>query len=187
VIGAVPREIAGRAADSPGKALRVLFVIPGPCGDGHSMIFARRQAEALRARHIEVHEFFLESRTSPGALAREFGRFRAISRRLAPDVIHAQFGTVTAAFAVLAAGRLPVLITYRGSDLNPSPGARAWLARWLSQAAALRARRIVCVSEGLRERLWWRWPRVTVLPTGVPAGEFRVRPRDMARRRLGWP
>jgi teichuronic acid biosynthesis glycosyltransferase TuaC len=189
----------GRCAASQGNAresLRVLFVIPGEGpGDGHSMIFARRQAEALRARNIQVYEFFLESRTSLRALARELRRFRAEVRAASPELVHAHFGTVTALFAALGGRGLPLVITYRGSDLNPSPGGsttraskgRALLARLFSQVAALRARRIVCVSSQLRERLWWRRSRATVLPTGVDTGEFQARPRDMARRKLEWP
>ena len=186
-MGATASAFAGEAAN-PRAALRVLLVIPaGEPGDGHSMIFARR--EAVRARGVEVHEFFLASRTRLRGLAREWRRFRGELRAVSPDLVHAHFGTVTAMFAALGAGGLPLVITYRGSDLNPSPGdsrGRTFAARALSQMAALRARRIVCVSAGLRERLWWRRSRVTVVPTGVPADEFRARPRDMARRKLGW-
>jgi teichuronic acid biosynthesis glycosyltransferase TuaC len=184
---------AARIATAPMLApLRVVFAIPDGHLDSspHSMIFARRQAEALRVRGVDVREFFLKSRTSLRGLAREFARFDAEVRAFAPDLVHAQFGTVTAAFAALGAWGRPLLITYRGSDLNPSPGVslwRGWLAHLLSQMAALRARRIVCVSGQLRDRLWWRRSRVTVLPTGVPLREFHARPRDMARRKLGWP
>jgi len=170
--------------------LKVLFAIPEGDGSAHSMIFARRQAEALRRRGVEVVEFYLKSRTSMRALVQEWKRFDAELSGFAPDVIHAQFGTVTAAFAALGARGRPLLITYRGSDLNPSPGGSLWrgiCARMLSQIAALRATRMVCVSQELRDRLWWRRPRVTVLPTGVPLREFHARPRDLARRKLGWP
>lgn len=186
-------EIAARIATTPGPpVLKVVFAIPDGRSETsvHSMIFARRQAEALRARGIGVLEFFLKSRTSIRGLVREFRRFDLEVRAFAPDLVHAQFGTVTAAFAALGARSRPLLITFRGSDLNPSPGAslwRGWCARLLSQLAALRARRIVCVSGQLRNRLWWRRSQVTVLPTGVPLKEFHARPRDMARRKLGWP
>src|SRR6266852_2213766 len=139
------------------------------------MIFARRQAESLRAAGIEVSLFCLRSRTSPWELVREFLRFRQELRRVRPDAVHAQFGTVTALFSALAGGKRPLLITYRGSDLNPSPaspGLRAALGRLLSQLAALRAARIVCVSRRLRDRLWWRRSRAIVLPSGVDPEVF---------------
>lgn len=168
------------------KALRVLFVIPGQPG-GNSMVFARRQARAVAAAGVEVECFYLASRTAPRKVWREWRRLRTAIASLRPDLVHAHFGTVTALLTVLAAGRTPVIITYRGSDLNPLPGLRARLGRLFSQLAALKAARIVCVSERLRKQLWWRRRIATVLPTGVDLAEFYPRPRQEARAALGWP
>jgi teichuronic acid biosynthesis glycosyltransferase TuaC len=171
---------------------RVLFVIPGD-GEGSSMIFARRQAETVAREGVETSLFYLGSRTSPARLFGEWKRFRAVLKRLDPAVVHAQFGTVAALFAALASGSLPLVVTYRGSDLNPAPKSyscsarvRAALGCVFSQLAALRAQRIVCVSRELRDRLWWRRGRVTVLPTGVDPDVFRPASRAFARLRLGW-
>ena len=229
-------------------ALRVLFVIPGE-DHGNSMIFARRLAHSLARTSVEVECFYLRSRTSPTILTREFFRLRGHIARFQPALVHAQFGTMTAMLAALAAGRRPLAITYRGGDLNPSPPAhtrsseelaqnggrreavpdssggarrtlcasvelartterpyqarsaeparvssglegravRASMARLLSQLAALRAPLIVCVSEGLRQRLWWGRNRAVVLPSGVDTEQFQPEARDAARARLGWP
>ena len=168
--------------------LRVLFVIPGQAR-GCSMIFARRQAQSLKEEGARVGIFHLRSRTSPLQLVEEWVRFRREVKNWRPHVVHAHFGTVTALFAVLASGRLPVVVTYRGSDLNQVPassGPRAWLGRLLSQTAALGAARIVCVSRGLRDRLWWRRDIVTVLASGVDTELFQPADRDQARAQLGW-
>jgi glycosyltransferase involved in cell wall biosynthesis len=185
------REVAAR----PG-ALRVLFVIPGEA-DGCSMIFARRQAESLQRQGVDVNLFHLRSRTSWLELAREWRRFRRRVRRVNPQVIHAQFGTMTAWFAAwavtLSNKRRPLVITYRGSDLNAPPTGAEWRARLraaagrvLSQLASLRASRIVCVSRELRGRLWWRREIAVVMPTGVDAEVFRPETRARARGRVGW-
>lgn len=180
------------ASSTPGVllvTLRVLFVIPGD-GRGNSMIFARRQAESLHALGVQVRTFFLRSRTSVAELAREFRRFRGELRQDRPDIVHAHFGTMTAMFAAGAAGSVPLVITYRGGDLNPSPEAhnlRSATGRVMSQLAALRAARIVCVSSQLRDRLWWKRGVATVLATGADLEIFRPEPRDTARERLGWP
>lgn len=168
-------------------ALRVVFVIPGD-GRGSSMIFVRRQAESLEREGVEVRSFYLGSRTSPWTLALDLFRFRAELDRFDPAVIHAHYGTVTAMFAALGCGRRPLIVTYLGSDLNrpPRPDLRGRMARGLSQLAALKASRIVCVSLGLRDRLWWKRNRVTILPTGVDCERFRPEPRDAARSKLGW-
>jgi teichuronic acid biosynthesis glycosyltransferase TuaC len=170
-------------------SIRVLFVIPGEA-QGNSMIFARRQARSLPREDVEVDCFYLRSRTAPATLLREYFRLRGHIARYHPSLVHAQFGTVTAMLAALAAGRTPLAITYRGGDLNRSPStgmARAWVGRLLSQLAALRAGMIVCVSERLRQRLWWKRGRAIVLPSGVDEERFQPEPRGQARARLGWP
>jgi len=171
---------------------RVLFVLPGD-GQGSSMIFARRQAECLAREGVEAPIFYLSSRTSPARLLREMLRFRAQIAGQRPDIVHAHFGTMTALFSALGCGRLPLVITYRGSDLNPAPASYGWKAklrsswgRLFSQLASLRARRIVCVSRRLSDRLWWRRDAVAILPSGVDADVFRPEPRLHARRLLGW-
>ncbi len=152
------------------------------------MIFARRQAQSLERIGVEVREFFLASRTSPFAMTREMRRFRKEIAHFRPDVVHAHFGTATAIFAALGARGIPLVITYRGSDLNPSEGGiRSFCGRLLSQIAALAAARIVCVSSGLRDRLWWRKSRAIVAPSGVDIDVFQPRPKNAARERLGWP
>ncbi len=173
-------------------APRVMFVVPGD-GLGSSMIFVRRQAQSLAGEGLEPDLFYLGSRTSPRHLLAEFFRFRGELARLRPAVVHAHFGTATALFAAIASGRLPLVITYRGSDLNPPPASFRWRAkarsacgRWFSQLAALRAQRIVCVSRQLQDRLWWRRHRVAILPSGVDPEVFRPQPRALARSRLGW-
>ena len=167
---------------------RVLFLIPGMAA-GHSMVFARRQVEALAREGFRVEVFDLRSRTSLQVILGEFRRFQRVVCAFRPHLIHAHYGTATAMFAALAAGRIPLVITYRGSDLNRLPstrGLREAAGRLLSQVAALRAARIVCVSQQLKSLLWWRRARATVLPSGVDPEVFRPQPRNAPRFELGW-
>ena len=187
------KAVPGEEPASSTSSLRVMFVIPGKAR-GHSMVFARRQAHSLTGRGVTVDLFHLGSRTSAFHLAKEFVRFRRQLERNKPQVIHAHFGTVTALFAALAAPFHPLVITYRGSDLNAMPPLaprgsrlRAATGRLLSQLAALRARRIICVSAPLRDRLWWRKGRVLIYPSGVDETRFFPEPQWIAREKLGWP
>jgi glycosyltransferase involved in cell wall biosynthesis len=166
--------------------LRVLFVIPGS-PEGFSMVFARRQVASLERAGVIGHVFHLRSRMSPVAIAKEWVRLRREILDFAPDLLHAHFGTMTAFFSVLAT-RLPVVVTYRGSDLNPVAGQPLLdpLRRLLSHLAALRAAQITCVSPQLKERLIWSRDRATVIPTGVDSTLFYPRCREEARRRVGW-
>jgi teichuronic acid biosynthesis glycosyltransferase TuaC len=185
---APPTVFAAAESEDP-QALRILCVIPGEA-HGASMIFARRQAQSLVREGQQVDIFYLRSRTSLALLAKEWVRFRRRVQRFGPHLVHAHYGTVTALFTVLAAGAVPVVITYRGSDLNyvPTSGRlREWASHLMSQLAALGAARIVCVSRGLGRRLWWRRGRVAVLASGVDTELFHPADRQAARVRLGWP
>jgi glycosyltransferase involved in cell wall biosynthesis len=168
-------------------SLRVLSVIPGERG-GALMIFAKRQVASLRALGVENHEFYLSSRTDPVQIFKELRLLRLEIKRVRPHIVHAHYGTVTALLCALVAP-VPLVITFRGSDLNPSLNVnfiRNLTSKLFSQLAALRARHIVCVTSQLREQLWWRRNCVTVLPTGIDMTEFYPRDRSTCRAQLGW-
>jgi teichuronic acid biosynthesis glycosyltransferase TuaC len=178
--GTVPRT----GAKCP---LRVLAVTPLPSSKA-SMVHVARQVASLEAAGVTCQTFTVASRTSPRIVVREWSRLRREIRAFRPHLVHAHYGTMTAFLAILSTA-LPVIVTYRGSDLNPNRG-RGWLREavgtLLSQIAALRAARIICVSKQLKRKLWWRQDRVSVIPTGVDLTVFYPRDRHEARRELGW-
>ena len=168
-------------------SLHVLAVIPGTESD-KGFVFARRQLRHLRELGATVTLFPLETRTSLRGLIRAAAGFRSLIRDLRPDVVHAHYGSATGLFCALLSP-VPVVVTFRGTDLNPSSefsGVRALVSRWMSQATALFAREIICVSSELRQRLWWRRRRVELICSGVSLQEFHPTNRDEARAQLGW-
>ena len=170
-----------------GDTLRVLYVFPG-AAEGSAMIFAGKQVEAMRKLGVDPEIFALESRTDPAHLRRESARFRQCIASCRPELIHAQYGTVTACLAAMLT-TIPLVITFRGSDLNPAPSdpwLRSLARRWFSQYAARKATRIICVSEGLKRRLWWGRDRALVLPSGVDTDVFVPQSQSDARAGLGW-
>lgn len=183
----VPMTNASSATDRVGQPLRVLAVIPGS-EERSSFIFARRQMATVAELGVDVRLFWLGERTSPQGIVGELGRLRRAIAEHAPDIVHAHYGTVTALVAALAGGP-PLVITYRGSDLNGSAqvsGVRSHSGILMSEFASLRARGIICVSSRLRELLWWRRSDVVVIPSGVDTDVFRPMPRAAARALLGW-
>lgn len=167
--------------------MRVLHVIPGE-PQTSEMIFARREARELRRIGIELDIFYLRSRLSPLLLLQDLRAFRKKIKEVQPDVVHAQFGTMTAFFCACASS-VPVVVTYRGTDLNRDPSQtpiRSFVGRMLSRLAAVKAARIVCVTEGLRGRLWWGKEKAVVLPGSVDLDQFRPMSRHEARAALGW-
>jgi len=153
------------------------------------MIFARRQVASLSRIGVRCETFHLASRTSPWILLKEWRRLRRVIRVFRPDVLHAHYGTVTALLSALST-RVPVVVTYRGNDLNPDPSA-PWvlcsIRKLISEIAALLATRIICVSEQLKQQLWWRKRIAIVIPSGVDTDLFYPRAQSEARAQLGWP
>jgi glycosyltransferase involved in cell wall biosynthesis len=183
--GALARATIG--PEGKEAAVRVLAVIPGNDG-GANFIFARRQVQSLVAMGLLVQTFYLKSRTSPLVVFREWLRLRRLIAEFSPAVVHAHYGTVTSFLCIVATAR-PVVITFRGSDLNPVPGhgfLRTWISLLLSQISALRASAILCTCDRLRDRLWWRKKNVIVVPSGVDLRLFRPLRREEARSILGW-
>jgi teichuronic acid biosynthesis glycosyltransferase TuaC len=175
------------SSQSNQAAIRVISVIPGD-GKGSSMIFCRRLNEAVEGRGVDVVTFYLRSRTSPFFIYKEMKRFGEIADKFKPDIIHAQYGTVTSFFCAIVSA-VPLVVTFRGSDLNPSPSSN-WFATklktFLSQLSAYKAKTSICVSSGLANRLYLGKDRITVIPSGVDTGTFKPRPKEEARGYLGW-
>ncbi|MFT3885372.1 MAG: glycosyltransferase [Flavobacteriales bacterium] len=171
------------------RSLRIVVVIPALEEQVTAYPFARRQAEAFRVRHgADVHLFYLASRTSPLKLLMERRRLKRLLRTVRPDVVHAHYGSVSGLLTVLSSS-VPVVIAFHGSDLNRTPQdgfLRDLLGRFFSQMAAFFCAGMTCVSERLRERLWWRREEAVVLPLGVDPEVFEPMDRAQCREELGW-
>lgn len=170
-----------------GQAIRVLVVIPGS-ETGTSFLFMKRQMQSLERAGVEMRKIYLHSRTSlryllqaRKLLMREVLEFR-------PQIIHSQYGTITSLLCCTFGGA-PVLITFRGSDLNRNIGVgwlRGQLSTLFSQLSVLCASQIICVSRQLQSRLWWGKYKSIVLPTGVNLDLFCPMSMEEARAALGW-
>src|SRR6266699_1280052 len=109
--------------------------------------------------------------------------------RGAYDLVHAQFGQS----GLLAfPKRLPLVITFRGDDLQGIEDARGRLTlggrllKLACQAMARHAETTIVVSEHMRQLLHPSVP-TRVIPSGLDLSLFRPIPRDEARQRLGLP
>lgn len=169
------------------RPIRALHVIPGD-EQGSSMIFSKREVTSLKRVGVNVQMFFLASRTSPVLLFKEWVRLRGVMRAFKPHLIHAQFGTVTGSFCAFGTG-IPLVVTFRGSDLNPNPTTsptRDMFSKVLSHVAAFRASRIICVSMPLTKQLWFGRKRTSVITNGTNLKVFFPRCKEETRTQLGW-
>lgn len=167
--------------------MRVLSVIPG-VGTGSDMIFARKQAESFADLGHDVSIYYVSERTSLPGVLRSIWSLRRSIKDFSPDVVHSHYGTITG-FISVCASSVPVVITFRGSDLNPVPSGgflRTIFGHLLSHLSAFFAAGIICVSAELKKRLIFGRSRSVVIPTGVDTVKFMPLSQSDCRARLGW-
>lgn len=170
---------------TPNGGVRVLAVIPG---DGTGFVFVERQLRSLVLVGVEIQKSYLQSRTSPRYLLQAWKRLNQEIQSSRAEILHAHYGTMTSFLCSLVRD-VPVVITFRGSDLNPHSSfgrLRRYAGLFLSQLSVLGAAQVICVSAQLRDRLWWGRSRVILIPTGVDLGLFRPTTIEAARHVLGW-
>jgi glycosyltransferase involved in cell wall biosynthesis len=152
------------------------------------MIFSKREALSVAQAGVTTRRFFVETRTRPVVLAREWRRLRRELKAFKPHIVHAHYGTVTACLCALASST-PLVMTLHNAELNHELDVsflREKCGHLLSQLAALKASRIVCVNTELQRKLWWHRNRVTIIPSSVNLEHFRPAPRAEARAALNW-
>jgi glycosyltransferase involved in cell wall biosynthesis len=158
---------------------------------GAHLPFVRREAEALRAAGHTVEVFGFDNRSYlPWRVLSQVKQLKNRIDSFAPDIVHAQFGKFNALVAALAKGRAPLVITFRGTDINHNASysrARSALGLAASQLAAFLADGLVCVSREIRDKvLASRRRRCIVVPTGVDLRTFVPMERSQARKQLGY-
>lgn len=173
----------------------VFFVMAGKSVED---VFARRpyvmtQAASLSKTGWETKYAIFQNRSSPRMLAEDVARFRSDIRENQKCVVHAQYGSGTAALAKLAHGKAPLVISFCGDDLlgTPNPGlswrARERAARWLGFWAAWDADSIIVKSTNLLDVLPTNLrKRAVLLPNGVDTEFFSPMDPVECRKTLGW-
>jgi len=174
----------------------VLMLVPGELKDGawkSSLPFVENQAESLRKVGWKVVLACIDDRTSVRGLRRNTRRLEGELSSWRPPIIHAQYGSVTAALASWIKGPVPLVVSFCGDDLlgTPNPGwrwrVREWCARRLGVFSADRASAIIVKSRNLFEALPVRLRgRATILPNGVDMEWFTPLDKASCRETLGW-
>ena len=166
--------------------MRVLSVIPGPV-EGHSMIFSKRLVVHTQQAGVETEIFFLQSR-SPGSFFRERKKLKRKIKEFAPDLIHSHYGTYTALLCASVCS-VPMIVSFIGSDINRNRSdgfCRSFLGHLMSHLSIFRARKIICVSDGIYKRLWWGKRKAVVQTFGIDTEKFSLMDGGEARGKLNW-
>lgn len=175
------------------KRLRIVHVVPMAPGGGTSG-FIQRQIDRLTQAGIEGRIVYF---AGSAMLYKPFRMYSALARikdeikLFCPDIVHAHWGSLLALISAIASIKgPPLIISYRGSDINPVPSdkfVKYVIRQFCSQVAAQRAAGIICMSEELKSRLWIHSDRVKIILDGTDITLFNPRDRIYARRLLDWP
>jgi teichuronic acid biosynthesis glycosyltransferase TuaC len=156
--------------------------------------FLEHKAKSLRNAGWEVFIGVIDHPTSIHGILHNVQRLKEEVARYKPKLIHAKYGSLTAAVACLIKGPLPLVVSFCGDDLlgTPQPGIswrlRELAARLMGLWAARRAAAILVRSDNLYQALPANLrSRATILPDGVDVSRFRPMDRDICRAKLGWP
>ncbi len=172
------------------------MVVPGRVEGGEinvALPFVKNQAESMERAGWMVVYGVVDDRTSLSGVIRNAKKLRTLARRVEPSLIHAQYGSMTAALAAFVAGSRSLVVSFCGDDLLGTPiptvkwKLRTRAARLLGLLAAERAGTIVVKSQNLFEALPRRLRhRAIILPNGVNTECFRPLDRRDCRLALGW-
>lgn len=172
------------------KPIRVLMVTsewPKP-GVNVTSHFIKRQAEFLSEAGVDVTVFPFRGAKNPFKYFKNWMRLRLKLRREKYDLVHAQFGQ---SGLLALPKRLPLVVTFRGSDLLGTVSDRtrrhlkvSILHKFLSRLVAAHADAVIVVAEHMKSQLP---PAIEshVIPSGIDLDLFRPIEKRIARTRLG--
>lgn len=174
------------------KPIRVLMVTsewPKP-GVNVTSHFIKRQAEFLKAAGVDVSVFPFRGAKNPLNYLKNWVRLQIKMRRERYDLVHAQFGQ---SGLLALPKRLPLVVTFRGSDLLGTVSDRtrrhlkvSALHRFLSRLVATNADAVIVVAEHMKAQLHASI-EAHVIPSGIDMQLFRQTDKQIALTRLGLP
>jgi len=179
------------SSNPPVSDLRVLMITSEwPSADRPERVpFLVQQVSRLRGMGVYIDLFTFKGNKNPLNYMRAWACLRLKYPLSQYDLIHAQFGQSGA--LALPTNR-PLLVTFRGTDLQGNVGANGqytWKGRILQRLSRFVARRAslnIVVSEHLK-RFLPAGCAVEVIPSGVDMELFTPRNQREARRQLGLP
>ncbi len=174
------------------RQMRVLMVtsewpVPGQNLTAH---FIKRQADFIREAGADVEVFPFKGAKNPLNYLKAWWQLHRKLRQEKYDLIHAQFGQ---SGLLALPKRLPMVVTFRGSDLLGTVSDRTGrhlrasvIHQYLSRLVARQADTVIVVSEHMKAQL----PssiKAHVIPSGIDFNFFRPIDKKAARQRLGLP
>ena len=139
----------------------------------HQLPFVTEQGESLRAQGCEVAYFLVR-----GNYLRAVSALKEKIRAWKPDIVHAHYGlsAITAELQSL----VPVVTTFHnGETLN-------WHVNLLTSLFSLRAKHVVYVAQHIRDLVYFKANKYSILPCGVNMNDCIVMDKQEARHQLSF-
>jgi teichuronic acid biosynthesis glycosyltransferase TuaC len=173
-------------------SIRVLMITcewPAP-GANVTAHFIKRQADFLTAAGVDLDVFSFKGAKNPLNYMKAWWVLHRKLRHERYDLIHAQFGQ---SGLLALPSRLPLIVTFRGSDLLGTVSDRTGrhlrasiVHKHLSRLVGARANAVIVVSEHMKNHLH-RSIEAHVIPSGIDLDFFRRTDKKVARQRLSLP
>jgi glycosyltransferase involved in cell wall biosynthesis len=174
------------------KSIRILMITcEWPvAGINRTAHFIKQQADFLRGAGVDVDVFSFKGAKNPFNYLKAWWVLRRKLRHERYDLIHAQFGQ---SGLLALPKRLPLVVTFRGSDLLGTVSDRTGrhmrassIHQHLSRLVASQADAVIVVSEHMKSQLHSS-VEAHVIPSGIDFDFFRRIDKKAARIRLGLP
>lgn len=153
--------------------------------------FVYSQAQSLLQLGVDLDVFYVPGYESDWRYIAAAARMMKRAARERWDIVHAHYGH--SAVLSLFQRRAPLVVSYCGDDLLGTPGSTgnatkssAWLAKGFAQIARLSAATITKSDEMALRLPPSARRRNYVIPNGVDLAVWSPKPRDEARRAVGW-
>jgi len=139
----------------------------------HQLPFVTEQGQSLRDAGCEVEYFLVKGNylTAVMSLKTKIREFR-------PDIVHAHYG-LSAVTAELQS-MVPVVATFHNGEWHN------WWVNLISSLMAFRAKHLIYVAPHVREKMYFKHPRCSILPCGVNMQEVQPTDYHEARQALGF-
>jgi len=141
---------------------------------------------------LDLEYGLLTQRKSISALVKAGINLRRVIKEKKIELVHVHWG-VTASLMAVMSSRVPVVISFCGSDLygsvqrNGGKGLSAKVAGFMSQLSGLFASRIIVKSDEMLQNLWGpNKKKATVIANGVDTTLFSPVDQQVARKHLSW-
>lgn len=151
--------------------MKVLFV---SSGNSSAMPFVSEQADSLKTKGVKIDEFKIIGRGVLGYL-KNLNKIKAVIKENDYDIVHAHYG-LSGLLCVLQR-KVPVVITYHGSDINLK------YVRILSLLASKLAIANIFVSNNLKEKAG-NVKNSHIIPCGIDPTLFRPLDKNESKTRL---